>query len=59
MYDCCIWCEKHIHESPEPFCCDEHKRSWFDAEHEQEKELERDRDERMEDPNAGCWSYQW
>lgn len=59
MYDRCIWCDRYIHESPDPFCSEDHKKAWLDAEHEQELEIEREEADRMSDPNEGCWSYSW
>lgn len=38
-----------------PLC----ENQWFDEQNELQREIERERDECLEDPNAGCWSQTW
>lgn len=59
MYERCIWCERIIPLSSEPFCRYGCKSFWYACERDAEIEIERERDERIQDPNAGCWSYSW
>lgn len=58
-FDVCIACGKWIADLPEPFCNESCRLSWNLEQMRIENELEEEQARRMEDPNAGCWSYSW